>query len=401
MPNLLDRVRAALRALAGRRSVRPFAVAPPWHEGQAAGWSEDATEQVKHLKHWVYVAVRAIRDRVAASQVRLSVRRGRSWQGVEQHPFLDLLDHVNPIHTRWQLLAATAEFLELTGNAYWYVAYDGLRVPREVWPLHSQKMKVIPDRTAFVGGYEYTPFPGKRVRFEPNEVVHFRYPNPHNLYYGWSPLQAAAEAVDAHEEMLNAQVKAFRQGVQPPKIVFSTPHRISDESSLARLQEQLEARYSGTDAAKRVMVAHAWLKPERLSLTPQEMDFMQSKRTTRDEILAVFGVPAAIGGISEDVNRSAADAMERIFAHNTVMPKLALIAQQIQQDILPAYPVALRCDFEAILPEDREQLRADATAAFDRGALTIDELRETLTGRGRVGDGTRYVRAGLAAVAAG
>jgi len=382
MPILPRRLRAAWRALIGR-DAKPLFVPPIayWQEGQPASWSADVPEQVRHLKHWVYVAVRAIRDRVAAAQVRLTATRGGNVRPVERHLFLDLLDHVNPVQTRWQLLAATAEFLELTGNAYWYIARDRMGVPREIWPLHSQRMKVVPDRKTFVGGYEYTGWNARRVRFDAREVVHFKYPNPHSLFYGWSPLQAAAEAVDAHEQMLKAQVKAFQNGVQPPRLFFSTPGVITDEAAMARLRDKLESLYAGADAAQKVMLAHGGLKPERLTLTPQEMDFLQSRRATRDEILAVFGVPAAVAGISEDVNRSSADAMERIFSRNTVQPKLALIAQQIQQDILPAYPAALRCDFEAVLPEDREQLRADAVAAFDRGALSVEELRGMLTGR--------------------
>ena len=392
---LLERVRAAWRALRGRRPADLFPVSFGGAFPQAAGWSENPAEQALHLKHWVYVAVRAIRDRIAAARLRLFALENGQWRPVESHPFLDLLDHVNPVHTRWGLWAATAEFLELTGNAYWYVARDRMGLPREVWPLHSQRVRVIPDAESLVRGYEYAAQPGRTIRFDRDEVIHFRFPNPRNLHYGWSPLQAAAEAVDAHEEMLRAQLAAFRQGVQPPKMFFSTPQVISDESALARLQERLESRYAGPESSQRVMVAHGGLKPERLSLTPQEMDFLRSKRATRDEILSVFGVPAAIGGIAEDVNRSSADAMERIFARNTVAPKLALIAQQIQQDLLPAYPAALRCEFDQALPEDREQVRADAVNAFDRGALTVDELRETLTGRAPLGDDRTFTRSTL------
>jgi len=347
----------------------------------AAPWSDNPAEQVKHLKHWVYAAVRAIRDRVASARPKLLARQDGAWRPVESHPFLDLMDRVNPVHTQWELWAATAEFLELTGNAYWYVARDGLGVPREIWPLHAQRVKALPDARTLVAGYEYSPAPGKVVRFDRGEVIHFRYPNPHSLYYGWSPLQAAAEAVDAHEQMLAAQLRAFQQGVQPPKVVFTTPQVITDEAVLKRLQDRLETRYAGVEASQRVLVAHGGLKPERLCLTPQEMDFLESARATRDQILAVFGVPAAIAGLSEDVNRSSADAMERIFVRNTIAPKLALMAQEIQQDLLPCYPAELRCEFDVSVPEDRAQARADATAAFDRGALSVEELREALTGR--------------------
>ena len=380
-PNLRGRLRAAWRALRGDTNIDWLPLPMGTGGGRPAPWSDNPAEQVKHLKHWVYVAVRAIRDRVAASALRLSAYQDGQWRTVTRHPFLDLLDEVNPVHTRWELWAATTEFLELTGNAYWYVARDRMAVPSEIWPLHSQRVKVIPDPERLVAGYEYTVSPGKTVKFERGEIVHFRYPNPHNIHYGWSPLQAAAEAVDAHEQMLLAQRKAFQHGAQPPGMFFSTPQVITDEAVLTRLQERLESRYAGADNAHRVMVAHGGLKPERLSLTPQEMDFLKSRRATRDEILAVFGVPAAVAGISEDVNRASADAMERIFCRNTVAPKLSLLAQQIQQDLLTAYPTPLRCDFEPVLPEDRAQTRLDATAAFDRGALSVEELRQTLTGR--------------------
>ena len=383
MPKSLPRrLAAAWLAFLGRKRVEW--AAPLGASGVFRGvpWGDDPAEQVRHHKHWVYVAVRAVRDRVAAAPLRLHAEGAGGRRALDSHPFLDLLDHVNPVHTRWELWAATAEHLELTGNAYWYVAFDRLGTPREIWPLHSHRVKVVPHREKLVEGYEYRVGAGRTVRFARREVVHFKYPNPNSVHYGWSPLQAAAEAVDAHEQMLAAQRSAFQQGVQPPKVFFTTPQVISDESALKRLQERLESRYAGAENAQRVMVAHGGLKPERLTLTPQEMDFLQSRRATRDEILAVFGVPAAVAGISEDVNRASADAMERIFYRNTVAPKLALIAQQIQQELLPAYPARLRCEFEPDLPEDRRQRREDATAAFDRGALSREELREILVGRG-------------------
>jgi len=392
--SLSGRLRAAWRALRGQTPPLWAPDAPFVSPSGAAPWSDNACEQVKHHKHWVYAAVRAIRDRVASVKPRLLIRHNGAWRPVDSHPFLDLMSRVNPVHTQWELWAATAEFLELTGNAYWYVARDRLGVPREIWPLSAQRVKVIPDAQRLVAGYEYAPSPGKAVRFDRGEVIHFRYPNPHSLYYGWSPLQAAAEAVDAHEQMLAAQLRAFQQGVQPPKIVFTTPQVITDEAVLKRLQERLETRYAGVEASQRVLVAHGGLKPERLCLTPQEMDFLESARATRDQILAVFGVPAAIAGLSEDVNRSSADAMERIFVRNTVAPKLALIAQEIEQDLLPSYPAELRCEFDVTVPEDRAQVRADATAAFDRGALSVDELRETLTGRPPIARSASVVPAG-------
>ncbi|HUU98620.1 MAG TPA: phage portal protein [Phycisphaerae bacterium] len=391
--SVLTRVGAAFRVLVGKAAgENPYTVLiPAGQSGRPAQWAGDQNEQVKHFKHWVYAAIRAIRDRAAAAEMRLTGLRGEEWEAIETHPFIDLMRRVNPIHTRWQLLAGTIEFLELTGNAYWYVPLNRLKIPGEIWLMPSQTMRVVASSTEFVSHYEQVVGAGRpNIRFERDEIIHFRYPNPNSLHYGWSPLQAAAGAVDAHEEMLNAQVIAFKQGVTPPKMLFSTPQVLSDDA-MTRLTAALQAKYGGTDKSGAVMVAHGGLKPERFTLTPEEMDFLASKISTKKEIMGIFGVPAVMTGETDDANKSIADAMERIFARNTLQPKLSLISQQIEQDLLRWYPADLRLAFEPVLPEDREQVREDTKAAFDRGGLTVDKMREELTGRKPLGDDTRVL----------
>jgi len=387
---LRERLRGAWLALKGRTGESVLgATVEGYASGRPLAWPNSPSEQVAHYKHWVFAAVRAIRDKAASAIMALEGRVGAEWKPVRDHPFLELMARVNPVDTRYTLLAGTVENLELTGNAYWYVVRDRLGVPREIWPLPSYRVKVIPDRTRYIAGYSYTVAQNETIRFQPDEIVHFRFPNPGNLFYGWSPLQAAAEAVDAHEHILTAQCAAFANGVQPPKIVFSTPDRLRDESVMLRLAENIRSKYAGTGNANSIIVTHAGLTAKPLSLSPQEMDFLNSARATRDVILAIYGVPPIVVGLAEDVNRSSGDAMERIFARNIIAPKLQMMAEQIQQDLFPAYPAELRLIIAPILPEDRAEIREDATAAFDRGAVTRDELRVTLTDRQPLGDDTR------------
>ncbi len=395
--SILTRVGSAWRAMFGKAPAKAVenphvALIHDQDVGRPAPWAGDQSEQVKHYKHWVYAAIRAIRDRAAAAEMTLTGKVGDEWALVDDHPFLELMRRVNPIQTRWQVLAGTVEFLELTGNAYWYVPQSRLKIPGEIWLMPSQRMKVVPSKTDFVDRYEQIVGGGKpNIPFERDEIVHFRYPNPNSLYYGWSPLQAAAGAVDAHEEMLSAQVVAFSHGVKPPKIVFTTPQVISDEAALSRLTTSLQQKYAGSDNRESIMVAHGGLKPERLTLTPEEMDFLDSKISTKKEIMGIFGVPLIMTGETDDANKSIADAMERIFARNTLQPKLSLISQQIEQDMLRWYPADLRLAFKPDVPADREQVREDVKAAFDRGALTVDEVRAMLTSKKPLGDDTRVL----------
>lgn len=394
-------VRNRIRAAWGGLTKAPQYIADGYGSGfnRAAPWSDDMAEQVKHFSGYVYAAVRPIALAVADCDMKLHATvRGES-RPIAAHPFLDLMRAVNPIDTRFNLLRGTAENLSLTGNAYWYVASDGLGIPREIWPLPPYRVKVIPSLAQMVAGYEYTP-PGsaRPVSFANDEIVHFKYPNPCNPFYGWSPLQAAAMAVDAHEAILTAQVEGFKNGVQPPKLFFSTPQVISDENMLVRLRDRLEKLYAGPGNAQRIMIGHAGLEPKRLMLTPQEMDYLKSLTSIREQIATIYGTPEPVMGLSDQVNRASAQGLATIFARHTVQPICTYIGQQLDQDMLSRYPADLRVEMTTLIAEDREENRKDAESAFGRGAMTVDELRAALTGKPAIGDDTRYTLQNLVPV---
>ena len=351
------------------------AVIPSWLHGTPAAWSDNPAEQVRHYKHWVYAAVQAIAFHVAGAQLALHARTRDGVEEVAAHPFLDLIGRVNPFHTRFWLWAQTMTFLELTGNAYWYIARNRLGVPAEIWLAHSQYMRVVPDRKEFIRGYVYARG-GQEIHFARDEIIHLKYPNPENPYYGRGPLQAAAAAVDAHELMKEAEWNGFRNGIFP-SLALESDQELSDET-IERLRTMFEQKYASPEKAGRPLILERGLRAKPISLSPREMDFLHSERMTRDEILGIFRVPAAVVGLSEDVNRSVADAMGLMFAKYCIAPKLRLIEDQLNQDLLPCFDERLYCRFEDVIPEDRQQQRADMVANLRNGVTTINEERRRL-----------------------
>ncbi len=379
---LWERVRRAVGRPAPRTDAADPALASVFAAGAPFGdapapWADDPHEQVRHYRHWIYAAVRAIATRVAGTPLAF-VRTDTGERLDPAHPLPALLAEVNPFDTAVSLWTRTMIHLELTGNAYWYAPANALGRVAALWLLPSQHMRVVPDRARFVGAYLFRAT-GVEGRFGPGGVIHLKYPGPESAYYGKGPLQAAAGSVDSHEAMKTAERRSFANGAFPG-LAVQTGEKLSADVR-KRLEEALRRGFGGPDRAGRALILEQGLSVRPFTFSPREMDFLESSRMTRDEILAVFGVPAAVAGISEDVNRASAEAMERIFYRNTVAPKLALLAQQIQQDLLGAYPARLRCEFAPGLPDDRRERRQDAVAAFDRGALSRDELRDILVGR--------------------
>jgi hypothetical protein len=122
---------------------------------------------------------------------------------VLEHPLLTLLAQVNPVHNAFDLWELTTLYQEVHGSAYWYLVFDSfLQVPQEIWILPSQNVtpRRKPDSPRLVDYYEYRTG-AREQRFRPDEIIHFRYPDPRDPYLaGLSPLRACFEQVSLTSE---------------------------------------------------------------------------------------------------------------------------------------------------------------------------------------------------------
>ena len=108
---------------------------------------------------------------------------------------------------------------------------------------------------------------------------------------------------------------------------------------MRRLEETLQARFGGRENWHRPLVLEQGLRASPWTLTPAEMDFLNSSKLTRDEILAVFRVPPPIAGIVENIGLGADIwfGARVMFCEGTVQPKLDLIGQVLTRDLARRY----------------------------------------------------------------
>src|SRR5688500_10840424 len=81
-----------------------------------------AQARVYQQSPWVYIAINRIAEAVALVPLRVMQMQGEKKIEVERHPLETLLDAPNPFLSRFELFEQTAGILELTGNAYWFLA---------------------------------------------------------------------------------------------------------------------------------------------------------------------------------------------------------------------------------------------------------------------------------------
>ncbi len=119
------------------------------------------------------------------------------------------------------------------------------------------------------------------------------------------------------------------------------------------------------------------------------MDFANLQQVMRDKILAGFRVPKTIlGGSESETNRATAETANYVFAARTIKPKMEMIAQQLNEFLVPRYGDNLYLDFVDPVPEDKAQKVEEMKAATaNQAVISINEAREEYFGLDGVENG--------------
>ncbi|MEO1164110.1 MAG: phage portal protein [Chloroflexota bacterium] len=318
---------------------------------------------------WVHVAVNRIAEAGALVPLKVLAMNGEQTQEIERHPLEILLDNPNPTMSRFELLESTLGFLELTGNAYWYLAGDAEGRPAEIWVLRPDRVTIVPHPTDYVAGYLYH-VDGKQIPLDALEVVHFKRWHPANDYYGLSPLEAARLAVESDHAMAHWNQNTFGHGHGVPAGIVNITDFVND-ADFERIKREWRTSY-GRGQRKTAFLRGGTVNWQHIGLSHTDLDFLQGRVAHRDEILTIFGIP--MGLVSENATEANATVAERQFIERTLYPKLVRIAQKITQELLPFYGNDLVARFDDIRPTDT-QARLDEIRTA-QNILSINEIRQ-------------------------
>lgn len=301
----------------------------------------------------------------------------------DTHPLLDLIRRPNPRQDGPAFLDAVASHLLLAGNAY----IEAVGLPgetasvRELYALRPDRMKVVPGPDGWPQAYEYT-VGGNTVRFDQAAaqppILQLALFNPLDDYYGFSPLEAAASAVDLHNAAARWNKALLDNAARPSgALVYDGGAGAPlSEPQFERLKTELERQYQGTANAGRPLVLEGGLDWKPMSLSPKDMDFLEARHAAAREIALAFGVPPMLLAIPGDNTYSNYQEANRVFWRQTVLPLAGRIAAALTQWLAPSFGADL-----VLAPDtDRiEALSADRAALWDRVSkapfLTINEQR--------------------------
>jgi HK97 family phage portal protein len=296
---------------------------------------------------WVYIAVNRIANSEAQVRFQL-IRREQRGQpnSIVMGPaagLRDLLLYPNPYQSWFDLMESIGVSLELTGNAFIEkAALDRLNRPHELYVLNPSRMLIIPGPKG-VQGYVYTAN-GKSIKFNRDEIIHIKYAHPYNDWYGLSPLTAARLQIDVDKAALEWNRNFLAKGAWPAGAI-TTPNDL-DDPTRQRLETEIRRIVNrGKESVGQVLLLTGGLKWEKISLSPKEVDWLSARHMSRDEILAIYGVPFAVAGLysTEQTTARSAGVNQQVvnFYQFTIFPKLEKIYAALNRELTPLFPSQL------------------------------------------------------------
>lgn len=271
---------------------------------------------------------------------------------VLEHPFLRLMKRVNPHMTGFRLRELITLDQELTGDAYIYVVRDSLGVPVQLWRLPSQYVTIVPGKgDEFVKGYIFGKSKDKQIAFTVDEVIHFSYPNPGNMFYGLSPLEAILDVADVNKAMDAYDIALLKNQGRPDFAIIYKGNL--DQPQRDKLRKEWRRIYGGVRKSGRAAILDEEAEIKELGFSPREMAFLQGKKWTRDEIAAAYGVPISKLTV-ENVNKANAEAGNVQYARDTIRPRILRMEETINMELIQKFDERLFVAFDNPVPEDKE-----------------------------------------------
>ena len=363
----------AKQSAAGPLIAMQYQRQPVWSPRDYASFAREGFAQ----NPIVYRSVRMIAE--AAASVPIDLFAGGMELG--EHPLLDLLRQPNPLQSRPEFLEAWYGFLLVAGNSYAEAVGVGRDV-RELYVLRPDRITIVPGVDGWPHSYDYT-VAGNAVTFSGDavpgvrKILHQQMFNPSNDYYGLSPIEAASTAIDIHNAA-SAWNKAMLDNSALPSgaLVFKSGDRQLTADQYERLKAELEASFQGAKNAGRPMLLEGGLDWRAMSMTPKDMDFIESKRQAARDIATALGVPPMLLGIPGDLTHANFQEANRGFWRHTVLPLVGRSLKALSGWLGPAYGggLELRADLDGIeaLSAERDDLwKRVGAAAF----LTDTEKR--------------------------
>jgi len=325
----------------------------------------------------VLACVGAISSAMASLPAYVYRSQGNSRTIDETHPVARLIANGPNVHQTWaDWMEWTLASVLLRGNAISEIVADGRGAVVGLRPIPWEwcNVQLLPNGRLAYDVVELTHVyggTGRPRRLLQSEVFHLRDRSDDGVI-GRSRLQRAAAVVQAGLSIQTFANALYENGVNPSGAVeldgvLSKPAR-------EQLSRHLTEAFTGPRNAARVFIFDQGLKWKQISISPEDAEFLNSRRFTVEELCRLYNVPPPIAGDLSHGTFTNTETMIRWFAQATLAPWIRKVEAEFARSVLTGNR-RLEIDLSGLLRGDPQQRWQSWKIAIEAGVLTPDEVR--------------------------
>lgn len=298
------------------------------------------------------------------------------------HPLARLFDRPLPPEyklTRYKLISDLMHDIGIYDQSLWIKLNDGapglLRFPPwRVFPKGGSWMRP-----------EYFEIRGNTGKKElaPEEVVFIRGYNPDDYNVGVSPIESLRTVLAEDMEGARYREQMWKSGsrlsgyIQRP---VEAPRW--NPGARQRFRDQWDAQYLGWTDDPRTPVLEDGMTFVQAGVTPEQAQYVESRKLTREEVASAYYIPASMVGASESNFASLREEHQMLY-QDALGPWLKSIKEDIELQLLPDFeptPTTIYVEFniEEKLKGSFEDQASAMSTLVGRPVMTANEGRARL-----------------------
>ena len=331
----------------------------------------------------VYSCVRILSEAIAGLPLHVyKYNDGGSKEKDLQHPLYKLLhDEPNPEMTSFVFRETLLGHLLLWGNAYAQVIRNARGEVVALYPLMPNKMTVDRDKDGclyylYQRGSGDTPSLGKnsQVLLSPSDVLHIPGLGFDGLV-GYAPIAMAKNAIGLAIATEEYGAKFFANGAAPGG-VLEHPGTIKDPQ---KVKDSWNSAYQGSGNAHRVAVLEEGMKYQPIGISPEQAQFLETRKFQINEIARIFRVPPHMVGDLEKSSFSNIEQQSLEFVKYTLDPWVVRWEQSMYRVLLSESEKKdhfIKFNVDGLLRGDYESRMNGYATARQNGWMSANDIRE-------------------------
>ena len=330
----------------------------------------------------VYSCVRILAEAVAGLPLHLYryTDSGGKEKAIDHPLYLLLHDEPNPEMSSFVFRETLMTHLLLWGNAYAQIIRNGKGEVLALYPLMPNKMTVDRDENGELyytyqrANEEAHTMEGSSVVLKPSDVLHIPGLGFDGLV-GYSPIAMAKNAIGMAIACEEFGAKFFANGAAPSG-VLEHPGTIKDP---ARVRDAWQSQFGGSANTGKVAVLEEGMKYTPISISPEQAQFLETRKFQINEIARIFRVPPHMVGDLEKSSFSNIEQQSLEFVKYTLDPWIIRWEQSMMRILLSfdeKKEYFIKFNLEGLLRGDYQSRMNGYSIARQNGWMSANDIRE-------------------------